>query len=446
MDDMAISKLNHELTSLEAYVDLIRSFDSVGLSPKSLAFVNVLHPKLESKISNESIKENVSKAVTYIWELLKRIATKSKELYTSCLQAAKKVIDKANKLISDLANGGPIDGNAVKVNSTLATWVQNSIKNNKLDSDLSIETRLLELFNKTLPNEALRILETVISKNEEIDVAEAHVAILKKSFGDKAVTLSNGSILTITDGRLEVSSGNETVEAVELVSRTNSEVRKMLDKASELMGKLDSPQINSVRLKAYKLIENMVAEFEAKGEFKFSGIDSDTEIPERIKGFLKTNDLLQIRTSLRLEFNDNGETQENLLYLLNWAKKQRSDLFEPYAVNAFAREIDEDVANWDSSYYDRQIVYIKTNFSEKRFVHLIEVREKLRKAEVEGFKAKPRKEKIPTDKVTQLKGMFDDLVGNKSNLRLIQILLSILNAKVNICDLEINSAVKSEET
>lgn len=66
-------------------------------------------------------------------------------------------------------------------------------------------------------------------------------------------------------------------------------------------------------------------------------------------------------------------------------------LFEEFAVKAFAREMETEKNLWTSKYYDGQIVYLKTNFSEKRLRHLIDVREVLRTQEVDGFKARPAK-------------------------------------------------------
>src|SRR5690606_10044044 len=68
-----------------------------------------------------------------------------------------------------------------------------------------------------------------------------------------------------------------------------------------------------------------------------------------------------------------------------WTKGNVPGIFEAVAEGAFARELVSDQNQWTEDYYDLQVTYLKTNFSEKRFLHLIQVRELLRNNAVEGF-------------------------------------------------------------
>lgn len=92
-----------------------------------------------------------------------------------------------------------------------------------------------------------------------------------------------------------------------------------------------------------------------------------------------------IRTALRLELNDNSLTSADLHATLNWAKGKVPKLFDPYKEGAFSRETDSNRQHWDLEYYDMQNVYLKHNYSEKRLLHLIEVRDTLREQKVDGF-------------------------------------------------------------
>jgi hypothetical protein len=106
-----------------------------------------------------------------------------------------------------------------------------------------------------------------------------------------------------------------------------------------------------------------------------------------LKKFVDEGDLRTIRTALRLELNDNRISGQDLRGALAWLKAKVPDLCVPYAEKAFAREMDPDRNRWVMDYYDNQTVYLKTNFSEERFLHLVEVREHLRELGVEGFVA-----------------------------------------------------------
>lgn len=111
----------------------------------------------------------------------------------------------------------------------------------------------------------------------------------------------------------------------------------------------------------------------------------DYQPSSNLKQFVDEGDLLTIRTALHLELNDRRLDGADLHAALVWIKGKVPGIFEPYAEGAFARESVADQKQWTEDYYDLQVTYLKTNFSEQRFVHLIEVRDLLRNSAVEGF-------------------------------------------------------------
>lgn len=111
----------------------------------------------------------------------------------------------------------------------------------------------------------------------------------------------------------------------------------------------------------------------------------DYQPSSNLKQFVDEGDLLTIRTALRLELNDRRLDGAELHGALVWTKGNVPGIFEAFSEGAFAREPVADHDQWTEDYYDLQITYLKTNFSEKRFVHLIEVREHLRNGAVKGF-------------------------------------------------------------
>jgi hypothetical protein len=112
---------------------------------------------------------------------------------------------------------------------------------------------------------------------------------------------------------------------------------------------------------------------------------ADYQPSDHLKNFLAQGDMLTIRTALRLEFNDRSIDGPELLGALEWAKCAIPGIFEPFTEGVFARELATNPSLWTEDYFDLQVTYLKTNFSEKRFLHLIEVRQQLRDNAVESF-------------------------------------------------------------
>lgn len=104
-----------------------------------------------------------------------------------------------------------------------------------------------------------------------------------------------------------------------------------------------------------------------------------------LKKFVAQGDLLTIRTALRLELNDNRLSSQALRAALAWTIANTPGLCEAFSEKAFARGLNTDRTQWTAEYYGDQVVYLKTNFAQERFEHLIEVREHLRGLKIEGF-------------------------------------------------------------
>lgn len=96
-----------------------------------------------------------------------------------------------------------------------------------------------------------------------------------------------------------------------------------------------------------------------------------------LKKFVEEGDLTTVRTALTVELEDHRIGARELRAALAWAKARVPDLCEPYSEKAFARAIEHDRRQWTTEYYNKQTVYLDTNFSEERFLHLIELRDHL---------------------------------------------------------------------
>lgn len=82
---------------------------------------------------------------------------------------------------------------------------------------------------------------------------------------------------------------------------------------------------------------------------------------------------------MRLEFNNSKLSGADIKATARAAAKQVKDLWQPYEEKSFARELETDKSKWNEDYFHLQEVYLKTNFSEKRFNHLVEVHDYLKK-------------------------------------------------------------------
>ncbi|PJK09399.1 hypothetical protein CO610_03660 [Lysobacteraceae bacterium NML95-0200] len=65
---------------------------------------------------------------------------------------------------------------------------------------------------------------------------------------------------------------------------------------------------------------------------------------------------------------------------------------QPYAVDVFNKEVEDDQGLWNEAYFDEQMAFLRTNFSRKRFLHLLKVREYLSRQGVAGFEMVVRKQ------------------------------------------------------
>lgn len=115
---------------------------------------------------------------------------------------------------------------------------------------------------------------------------------------------------------------------------------------------------------------------------------------DNLKHYVEAGDLNSARSALVMELDDAELEAADLRAAQAWAASRVAGLYEAYAESAFARAIDREEDHWKVEYFDTQMVYLKMNFCEARFLHLISVRQKLRDASVGGFQAKAAPEDV----------------------------------------------------
>lgn len=107
--------------------------------------------------------------------------------------------------------------------------------------------------------------------------------------------------------------------------------------------------------------------------------------PISLETSVNDNDLLGVRIGLSLEFANKSLGGAALREALRWAMMQIPNLCEPYIEKDFSGPIDLNKDHWNSDYFFIQMVYLKTSFTEQRFLHMVDVRDYLRERGDEAF-------------------------------------------------------------
>ncbi|GHT80779.1 hypothetical protein AGMMS49960_03020 [Betaproteobacteria bacterium] len=116
------------------------------------------------------------------------------------------------------------------------------------------------------------------------------------------------------------------------------------------------------------------------------------------------NGLTAIRVALVVEFGDASLSKSDLLAAQKWVESQQngSGLFEPHEEDKFTRAMQDNREAWTVGYYDQQVVDLKNYFSEKRFQHVLKIREHLRQRHEPGFAPQPKPQAQPSPQKSQV--------------------------------------------
>jgi len=115
-------------------------------------------------------------------------------------------------------------------------------------------------------------------------------------------------------------------------------------------------------------------EEEKNGGKKETGAAGKTMLSNNLQKFIKHGDVLTIRKTLENELEDKKLGAGDLQAIAKEVEKQVPNLWVPFEIKAFAREIDDNEQNWNKDYLGNQLVYLDTNFSKKRWDHIVLVR------------------------------------------------------------------------
>ena len=138
------------------------------------------------------------------------------------------------------------------------------------------------------------------------------------------------------------------------------------------------------------------------------------DAPQQLADLIQKGDLDQARAILIADLNDSKLNAQDVLQMGMYAESQNKAIFEDYKISAFAKEIDENTANWNADYFSMQLVYLNKNFSRERFLHLVNVNQALfAKAEQKQSEKQPHfepeivvEQQIEEPKVHQVEELF----------------------------------------
>jgi hypothetical protein len=117
----------------------------------------------------------------------------------------------------------------------------------------------------------------------------------------------------------------------------------------------------------------------------------------------KDFNILKARIALRFEIYDFSNNVDYLTNAVGWAESKDADIFLPHEVSPFYEDILENETEWNPRYFDINTEYLGKNFSKKRYLHLIKVRQYLSDKGVEGFAQLPQKNTISSTEAQQPK-------------------------------------------
>lgn len=358
-------------------------------------------------------QEGIGKVLANIWKAIKQAWAKVKEyakkFFKWFVDKAKAFIGKSDGIVKDLKKHGdtPISGELKDRIVKVAAWAKaygelidktfpDYVKSNREARDLIRQVMKDKITDKGKIEGDLKKIDKVVEKTAE-EISKLQDAVPKESEfeGDKEVKVKDlikeitlidkmvGDTKSFVDKLKGEFTDEEDFREVYDTWLSSKQAEESQALTPDLMrigfnGQLTRFQfIAGISVKEFhgvlKELETLIsardADFKSlkgNGEYKPSG---------NIEKFVKSNSIPHIRTALRLELGRRMSSSKDLYGAMDWVEKHRSDLFDEYEEKSFARGIETDKKKWTVDYYDTQMAYLKTNFSKKRFSHLISVRE-----------------------------------------------------------------------
>lgn len=278
----------------------------------------------------------------------------------------------------------------------------------KDDDDLTEVFERLDAATKPLADVIeSKVDSDILPGGYELDVSEGGLSFGLKdgNAGAKDMTIDSATTRELRDQVRQLKALVETLKKIRPNAEKISSSGKTLLSAAKKVGndqvlskaatfiQQANPRVGEVisylvkYIKAQCVAIKTQAEANAAGKTKPSAgngktAGGDDDLPDNpgfknLRKFVENGELITIRTALRLMFNDTELSSDDIVDAKRWTMTKVDGLFDPFVIKAFARDIDLNKSAWTEDYYGDQIVYLKTNYAEKRFDHIVKVREYL---------------------------------------------------------------------
>ena len=107
--------------------------------------------------------------------------------------------------------------------------------------------------------------------------------------------------------------------------------------------------------------------------------------PENLKESVNKGNIVYIRSAILALLSNNNVQWSGLDNAVIWTRNQCNSLFDAHIEANYAKAINPNNSAWTTDYYFEQEVYLNANFSEIRWLHLVEVRKSLAAKNLKGF-------------------------------------------------------------
>jgi len=188
-------------------------------------------------------------------------------------------------------------------------------------------------------------------------------------------TKTNGSFNKISD---EMSS--EVVHSIKSLVYVSSRLTGMIGRSvPEYLQHAHKVTTVVLDYAIHSFVKILLEEEQKDGGKKDASTGIKTVLSANWQMFIKEGDIQTIRQSLLVDLKNKKYGAADLQAIAKEVERQVPNLWEPYEVKSFAKAIDENKQNWSEEYYNHQLVYIDTNFSKKRWDHIVQVRSFVKK-------------------------------------------------------------------
>lgn len=108
---------------------------------------------------------------------------------------------------------------------------------------------------------------------------------------------------------------------------------------------------------------------------------------EKLSNYLKNGSISLVRAEIETYLNNMNLNMDQLVKSIYYVYKNNPETYEEHRLYALVEDIDLNEKKWNWEYFNSQQVYLNRNFSLKRVLHLVNVRDSLAAKGVKEFQS-----------------------------------------------------------